>query len=137
MDAAGCVSAGMGVNAAGTSKVGWGVPVGRAVGGGGSSTGIEQAVRVEIIKAIKSVLSFISHPFNKKTGGGSRQLIVLFVFYSSVIFFAIRLITSATPPIGFFKVSKATSTISGAMRLILRKRRVMKFSSGFGSSSAV
>jgi hypothetical protein len=54
-----CVSAGMGVNVAGMIKAGWGVSDGRAVGGGGASTGIEQAARVKIIKDKKIILSFI------------------------------------------------------------------------------
>jgi hypothetical protein len=58
-------------------KVGWGVAGSRAVGDGGTSTGMEQLARVNKIKMNKNILSFILHPFNKKTGGGSRQLIVL------------------------------------------------------------
>ena len=47
-------------------KAGEGAAGGRAVGGAGASTGMEQAVRVNIIN-IKNIF-FILLPFNKKTG---------------------------------------------------------------------
>jgi len=65
----GCVSAGMGVNVGGTIKVGCvpaGVSLVSGVGGGATSTGVEQFVRVKMIRMGKYILSFILHPFNKK-----------------------------------------------------------------------
>ena len=131
-----CVSVGVGGNVGEAIKAGCVVAVMRAVGGGGASTGIEHAVMRVVRNTLRNILlSFIAAPFNKKLA--ECPPVPLYYSASSAIFFATRLITSATPPTGFLRVSNATSTISGAMRLMLRKRRAIKFSSGFGSSSAV
>jgi hypothetical protein len=49
----------MGVNVGATIKVGWGVAVGRAVGGGGASTGMEQPASTIMIRTGKNNLIFI------------------------------------------------------------------------------
>jgi len=58
-----CINASVGVDVAGMIKFDWGVRCIRAVGGGASSTGIEQLARVKIIKVTKCNLVSTRHPF--------------------------------------------------------------------------